>query len=406
LVLLQAGRTADAGEKPAKVPEVSVARPVVREVADHEDFTGRAEASTRVDLRPRVTGYVTSAPFKEGDLVRQGDILFEIDPRPYQAQLNQALSQAALHKASLQLARATLTRNQALAKAAPGSISPQQLDQDQAAVEEALARLKAAEASTEVSKLNLSFCKVTAPIGGRIGQRLVDPGNLVNQDQTLLAVLISQDPSHVYFDIDERTLLRLLRSKREGKEEAGKLPVAVGLADEEGFPHRGVLDFADNRVDADTGAIRLRTTLPNKNRLLVPGMFVRVRLAMGAPYKALLVSDRAVASSQGIKYVYVVDAENRVQSREVRTGSLQSDGLRVITEGLKPDDRVISGRLTGLRPGMSVRPQEGDTPPPKLPPPPEAVPSAYGACRLGNPSGDILRWGKRPDRLGCRPLSH
>jgi RND family efflux transporter MFP subunit len=383
LLLLPAGRTAHSAEEPARVPEVSVTRPVVREVTDHEDFTGRTEASTRVDLRPRVAGYLTATRFKEGDLVNKGDILFEIDPRPYQAQLDQAVSQVDLNKATLRLARATLARDQALAKAARGSVSPQQLDHDQAAVDEALARIKAGEASAEVCKLNLSFCKVTAPINGRIGQRLVDPGNLVNQDQTLLAVLVGEDPMYVYFDIDERTFLWVRRSNQKGKLDAGKLPVAVGLADEEGFPRQGVLDFTADRVDPETGAIHLRAVLPNKDKLLAPGLFVRVRLALGAPYKALLVSDRAIASDQGLKYVYVVDAENKVRYRRVTIGSLQSDGLRVITEGLKPADRVISGRLAGLRPGMTVRPQEADMPAPKLPQPLEESPSSRGQSGSG-----------------------
>lgn len=375
-LLLPTGRTAHSAQEPARVPEVSVTRPVVREVTDHEDFTGRTEAAARVDLRPRVAGYLTSARFKEGNQVRQGDILFEIDPRPYQTQLDQALSQVDLSKATLRLARATLARDQALAKAGPGSVSPQQLDQDQAAADEAVARVKAAEASAEVCKLNLSFCKLNAPISGRIGQRLVDPGNLVNQDQTLLAVLVGEDPMYVYFDIDERTFLWVRRSNQKGKLEAGKLPVAVGLADEEGFPRQGVLDFTSDRVDPDTGAIRMRAVLPNKDNVLAPGLFVRVRLALGAPYKALLVSDRTIASDQGLKYVYVIDAENKVRYRRVMIGALQSDGLRVIAEGLKPDERVVSGRLHGLRPGMTVRPQEGDTPVPKLPQPSEAPPSA------------------------------
>jgi multidrug efflux system membrane fusion protein len=356
---------------------------VVREVTDYEDFTGRAEASTRVDLRPRVTGYLTAVLFEEGDLVKKGHVLFDLDARPYQAQLDQALSQVALHKATLQLARATLARAQALAKAAPGSVSLQQLDMDQAAVEEATAKVKAAEASAEVCKLNLSFCKVTAPIAGRIGLRRVDVGNLVSQDQTLLAVLVTEDPIYVYFDIDERTFLRLRRSIPEGKAEAGKLPIAIGLATEEGFPHRGVLDFAANHVDPETGTIRLRAVLANKDRLLAPGLFVRVRLALGAPYKALLIGDRAIGSDQGVKFVYVVDAEDKVRYRRVTTGPLQSDGLRVIAEGLKPDDRVVIGRLAGLRSGMTVRPVQREMPAPKPPSPTEEPPSARGQAGSG-----------------------
>jgi membrane fusion protein, multidrug efflux system len=382
-VLLPASGTGHSAEEPAKIPEVPVARPVVREVTDHEDFTGRTEASTRVDLKPRVTGYLTTALFKEGDQVKKGDVLFEVDPRPYQAQLDLALSQVDLSKATLRLARATLARDQAVAKSAPGSVSPLQLDQDQAAVDEALARVKAAEAGAEVCKLNLSFCKVTAAISGQIGRRQVDPGNLVNQDQTLLGVLVVPDPMYVSFDVDERTFLRLRRLMPEGKVETGKLPVAVGLADEEGFSLRGVLESHDSQVNAETGAIRMRTVLANKDRLLAPGMFVRVRLALSAPYKALLVSDRAIASDQGLKYVYVLDAENKVQYRRVATGPLQPDDLRVITEGLKPDDRVVGGRLAELRPGMTVRPQEADKPAPKPSQPSQESSSSRGQAGSG-----------------------
>jgi membrane fusion protein, multidrug efflux system len=379
LVLLSVSRAAHGGDIPAKAPEVTVARPVVREVTDHEDFAGRIEASARVDLRPRVAGYLVSSRFKEGLLVNQGDVLFEIDPRPYEAQLKQALSQVDLNQATLRLARNTLARDHALAKRVPGSVSNQQLDQNQAAADEALARVKASEASADICKLNLSFCRVTAPIGGRIGRRLVDPGNMVYQDQTLLAVLVSEEPMYVSFDSDERTYLRLRRSMPAGELQTRKLPVAIGLADEDGFPHRGVLDFGANRVDPDTGAISLRATLANNDHLLVPGMFVRVRLTLGAAYKALLVSDRAIASDQARKFVYVVDPENKVRYRQVKSGPLQSDGLRVITEGLKPDDRVIVGRLTGLRPGMAVRPSEADATAPKLPPPGDELPSARGS---------------------------
>ncbi|MDB5313606.1 MAG: hypothetical protein JWO38_7808 [Gemmataceae bacterium] len=377
-VLLTARGTVHSAEEPAKLPKVPVARPVAREVTDHEDFTGRTEASTLVNLRARVTGYLTKTSFKEGDRVKEGDVLFELDPRPYQAQLDQALSQVELKKATLKLANATLARDQAAAKAARGSVSQQQLDQDQAAVDEALAWVKAAEAGAEVCKLNLSFCKVTAPVSGQIGRRLVDPGNLVQQDQTLLATLVVQDPMYVYFDIDERTFLRLRRWMRDSKVEAGKLPVDVGLSVEKGFSHHGELDLAANSVDPETGTIRIRTVLANKDGLLAPGMFVRVRLALGAPHKVLLISDRAVASDQGLKFVYVLDADNTVRYRRVTVGPLQPDGLRVISDGLKPDDHVVFGRLAALRPGMVVRPEGGDMPAPKGTQPPEEPPSARG----------------------------
>lgn len=371
----------DAADKEG--PEVAVMRPVVGEVTDHEDFTGRTEAAARVELRARVTGYLTAVRFKDGDTVKQGDVLFEIDPRPYQAQLNQTLAQIELHKAMLQAAQAALARGQALARAGQGNISKQQLEQDQAAVAEAAAKVKVAEASAELGKLNLSFCKVAAPISGPIGQRQVVPGDLVQQDQTLLAVLVSEEPLHVHFQSDERTLLRLRRALLADKVQQGKLPVSVGLADEEGFPHPGQLDFTDNRVDPDTGSISLRATLTKKDRLLVPGLFVRVRLALGAPHKALLIDDRAIASDEGRKYVYVLDPNNKVEQRPVKTGALH-DGLRVVAEGLKSEDRVLVGRRTGIRPGMTVQPKEVAAPAPKAPAPSEegAAP-ARGQVGLG-----------------------
>ena len=363
LVLLACGPTAFSGGKPAPVPEVPVARPVVREVADYEDFTGRVNAVEQVDLRARVTGYVDAVPFKEGERVKQGDVLFEIDPRPYKAELNRVASQVDLAKATLQLARTALARSQVIAKSAPGAISQQQLDMDQAAVTEATARLRAAEATVDLAKLNLAFCKVSAPINGRIGRCLVTRGNLVEADKTQLATLVSEDPMYVYFDIDERTYLRLRRAEGAAKAQAGATQIAVGLADEEKFPHRGVVDFVNNQVDVDTGTIRLRATLPNKNRLMRPGMFVRVRVPMGAPYRAVLVSDRAVLSDDiGTRYVYVIDADNKVHARHVRTGPLQTDGLRVISEGLRPDDRIVIGQLRRVRPGMRVRPVETKMP--------------------------------------------
>ena len=390
LVLLPAWITVRAADEPARVPEVPVARPLVREVTDHEDFTGRTEAATRVDLRARITGYLTNRQFREGDLVKKGDLLFEVDPRPYQAQLDQAMSQVELSKATLQLARVVMARDQAVAKTTPGSVSQQQLDQDQATVDEALARVKVSMAGAEICKLNLSFCRVLAPISGQIGRCLVDPGNIVMADQTLLAVLVSQDPMYVYFDIDERTFLRLQRSRAETKVEAGKTQVAIGLADEEGFPQRGVLDFTDSQVNPDTGTIRGRAILTNKDKLMKPGMFVRVRLPLSPPHKALLISDRAIASDQGLRYVYVVDAENKVRYRRITTGSLQPDGLRVITEGLKPDDRVVGGRLAELRPGMTVQPKETETPTPKPSTPPGDSPSTRISLPVQTGSGILV----------------
>ena len=381
-VLLAVG-TARSADEPAKVPDVTVARPVAREVTDYEDFTGRTEASKHVELRARVTGYLTKVSFKEGDQVKEGAVLFEIDPRPYQALLDQALSQVEVSKAALKLARATLARDQAAAKATPGSVGQQQLNRDEAAVEEAQAQVAVSEAATTLHKLNLSFCKVTAPVSGQIGRYQVDPGNLVRADETVLAPLVVQSPMYAYFDIDERTFIRMRRRAKADKVEFDKLPVAIGLADEEGFSHHGVLSFTNIEVTPDTGTVRVQTTLANKDKVLVPGMFVRVRLALSAPYKALLVSDRALTLDQGAKYVHIVDAENKVRYLRVTTGQLEPDGMRVITRGLEPGDRVVTGRLAGLRSGMTVKPQEAAAPAPKAPEKSEAPPSVRGQSGRG-----------------------
>jgi multidrug efflux system membrane fusion protein len=350
---------------PAEPPVLPVSKPVQREVTDYIDFTGRADAVEAVDVRPRVTGYLVRVPFKEGAEVKKGDLLFEIDPRPYQAQLEQARSQVALNEASLKLARATYERDRAIANATPGGVSRQQLDQDLASVDEAAARLKAAQASTQVYQLNLEFTKVTAPIDGQVSRYYLTVGNLVNQDQTLLTTLVSLDPIHVYFDVDEPTLLRLRRARNAGLLKPapnGQIPVLVGLQGEEGFPHGGTVNFVNNQVNPATGSLTVRGVFPNPRpaggtRLLSPGMFVRVRLPIGQPHPALLVIDRAIGSDQGLKYVYVVDAEHKVQYRRVATGALQEDGLRVIPEGLRADDWVLVGGLPQVRPHLEIQPE-------------------------------------------------
>jgi multidrug efflux system membrane fusion protein len=375
---------------PAEVPTVPISHPVERSVTDFIDFTGRTDAVQAVDIRARVTGYLVRYYFKEGAEVRSddrlrgavrllgpltaacgqqpllaaatlfpgqgqdGDLLFEIDPRPYQAQLDQAESQVTLNEASLRLAKTTLERDQAIAAGTPGAISRQQIDQDQAAVEEAMARVRAYQASTEVYKLNLSFTKVRAPINGQIGRSYYPAGNLIIQDQTLLTSVVSLDPMYVYFDMDEPTLLRIRRANAEGQ-----LRVLMALQGDPGYPHRGTIDFINNQVNPTTGSISVRGVFPNPKtesgqRLLSPGMFARIRLLLGEPHPAKLVIDRAIGSDQGLKFVYVVDAEGKVQQRRVTPGALQSDGLRVITEGLNPDDWVVVGGLPQLRPRMDV----------------------------------------------------
>jgi multidrug efflux system membrane fusion protein len=389
-----------------EVPAVPVSQPVEREVTDTVDFTGRTYAVQSVDVRARVTGYLIKAPFREGAEVKEGDLLFEIDPRPYEAQLQQAQSQVAVNQASLRLARSTLARDQTIANTATGGISKQQLDQDRAAVDEAEARLKAYEASTEVYKLNLSFTKVRSPITGQVSRYYYTVGNLVNADQTLLTTVVSLDPMYVYFDMDEPTLLRIRRAVNEGKVQRprnGAIPVTMGLQGETGYPHQGTIDFVNNQLNPTTGSISVRGVFPNPQpeggeRLLSPGMFVRVRLLIGQPYRALLVADRAIGSDQGLKYVYVVDGENKAQYRRITTGALQSDGLRVVSDGLSATDRVVVGGLPQVRPRAEVKPDPvpmpslarpsggPEAPPPASPPSERAAPKGNGPRRPGGRS--------------------
>ena len=316
-------------------PAVPVSQVVQREVTDYAYFTGRTEAIHLVDIRPRVTGYVVQIPFREGAEVKKGDLLFEIDPRPYQAQLDQAEGQVKLYEAQLKLARVTLKRDQTIAKT-PGAISLQQIDQDEASVEEAEARLKAFNASLEVYKLNLEFTSVTSPIDGQVSRYYLTIGNLVNQDQTLLTTVVSLDPIYAYFDIDEPTVLRVRKAINEGKIKRyleGTLPVNIGLQGEDGYPHQGTLNFVNNQVNPATGSILVRGVFQNAippsgtTRIFSPGMFARVQLPIGQPHSGLLVIDRAIGSDQGLKYVYVVGKDNKVEYRRVTTGALQDDGF-------------------------------------------------------------------------------
>ncbi len=360
-------------ELPASPPPVvPVSHPVVRQVTDFSDYTGRTDAVQSLNVRSRVTGYLTKMPFEEGAEVKAGDTLFEIDPRPYQALVDQAQSQVTLYQAQLKLARTTYDRDRSIGVS--GAISQQQLDQDKAAVEEAQARIKVAEAAMATAKLNLSFTVVKAPISGRISRYYFTLGNLVSQDQTLLTTIVSTDPMYAYFDVEERTFQRLVKSINAARSLSTEpvkpsLPVYMAIEGEEGFPHRGRLNFINNQVNPSTGTIAVRGVFANVRPSggawsLIPGMFVRVRLPLGEPYKANLVIDRAIGSDQGLKFVYVVDADNKIQYRRVKTGPLQEDGLRVIEDGIQPDDWVVVGGIQQLRPRTEVKPDP--TPMPSL----------------------------------------
>jgi multidrug efflux system membrane fusion protein len=382
-------------QRPAPTPDptvIPISKAVSREVTDYVEFTGRVNPVQSVNVIPRVTGYLTQMPFEEGAEVKTGDLLFEIDPRPYKAQLDQALGQVEVYKAQLRLAGTTLARDQEIYRTNRGAVTQQQIDQDQAAVNEAAARVKAYEASTEIYKLNLEFTQVRSPIDGMIGRHFMTIGNLVNQDQTLLATIVSLDPIYVYFEVDEPTLLRVRQAINAGRiprPPHGTVPLYVGLQTEEGFPHEGTINFVNNQINPGTGSIIARGVFTNPKpengvRLLTPGMFVRARLPIGPAHPALLVIDRAIGSDQGIKYVYVVDSKNQVESRRVTTGALQDDGLRVITSGLNANEWVVVGGIQQVRPHAVVQTEKVEMP--TLAPPPQPMPQTTAASAQSSPN--------------------
>jgi RND family efflux transporter MFP subunit len=331
--------------------EVTVVEPSVREITDHEDFTGQTEAYRSIDIRARVTGYLDRVNFREGAEVEEGKVLFEIDARPYEAEVARAEAAVQQAKARLTHLEADLKRAEALY--AKATITAEQYERVLADRNDAKASLQAAQATLELNRLNVEFTKVTAPIRGRISRQFIDPGNLVKGDETVLTRLVSQDPIYVYFDINERTMLRVWRLQHSSSSSATKMPVLIGLSDESGFPHRGTIDFEENRVDPGTGTLRVRGVFSNEDRMLSPGLFARVRVPIGEAYQAILVPEQAVGTDQGQKFVYVVDDQNQVVYRPIRAGGLH-DGFRVVEEGLERHERVVVSGLQRIRAGASV----------------------------------------------------
>ena len=337
-------------------PEIEVCLPINREVTDREEFTGQTEAVKTIDIRARVTGYLTSVNFRHGAEVNQGDELFDIDPPYYQAEADRASGVVAESEAHLK--RLTLDYERAKKLHPTGVITKEQFDLASGDLAQATAGLQSARSSLKIAQVNLNYCKVKAPITGRLSRPYIDPGNLVKADDTILTRIVSTDPIWVYFDLDERTMLRLRRLMRHGAIEAGrtaKLPVMMALADEQTYLHEGVLDFEDNRMDPSTGTLRVRAVFDNHDRLLSPGLFVRVRLPIGEPHNSLLVPEQALGTDQGQKFLYVVTADDEIAYRPVQVGKVH-DRQRVIKSGLTADERVVVTGLQRVRPGIKVKP--------------------------------------------------
>jgi RND family efflux transporter MFP subunit len=351
-------------------PPVTVSQPLAREVIDQDDYEGRIAAVQTVEVRARVRGYLIKVNFQDGQMVKEGDLLFEIDPRPYKAALDATEAQKAAAEASLKFAKAEYERTRRLV--ATNAASREELEVWTGKQAIATADVQKAEAGIEQAKLDLDFTKITAPIIGKTSRTQVTVGNLVNASggETLLTTIVTVDPMYVYFDVDERALLRYRREFRKGKADDKSpepslkelnIPVYVSLEGEAGYPHTGVLDFADNRVNPSTGTIQVRGVLPNPTRILDAGMRARVRIPVSDPHKSLMVTERAVGNDQGRKFLYVVNDQNVVERREVKLDRVV-DGLQIIGGGLKPDDWVIVNGIQRVRDGLKVDPKRGPMP--------------------------------------------
>jgi RND family efflux transporter MFP subunit len=348
-----------ASAPPQMLPSVTVVQPLRAAVTNWDEYPSHLEAVESVEIRSRVSGYLESIHFEDGAEVKTGDLLFVIDPKPFQAALDRAQAERRRAETQLELSRNDLRRGESLR--GTKAISDEEFDARSKAVrsaEDSLIADKAAEAS---ATLDLGYTRITAPIGGKIGRRLVTAGNLIQgsgmMPGTLLATLVRMDPIYCYFDADEKSFLQYRKSGMcSGKSDQQEVPRSceVGLAGEEGFPHKGRLDFFDNQVNRASGTIRLRAILGNSDRALVPGGFARVRLPVDRIESALLIPEAAIASEQTRKFVYVINAEQVADVRPIQLGRLQGT-QRVVLSGLKPEDRVAVTGLMMLRPGVKVQ---------------------------------------------------
>ena len=359
------------------VPVVPISHPVTRPVTDAVDFTGRTDAVQSVNIVARVTGYLVKMPFAEGAEVKKGDLLFQIDPLPYEAQVRLGVAQVASYDAQLQLAKQNFDRVQKLLK--QNGISQQEFDQNKSAQDQAIAQLDAARANLEIYRLNLEYTRVTSPIDGQVSRYFLTLGNLINQDQTLLTTVVSLDPIYAFFDVDQRNLLRIRRAINEGKlpsrraspSNEPQIPVLLGMPGEQTFPYTGYINFAaitssksQHRQHRRARRVRQRQTFERRS-LDVARRSVRTDASAAAQAhrtRRLLVIDRAIQSDQGQKYVYVVNAANKTEYRQVVTGALEPDGLRAISSGLTADDWVAVGAIQQFRPNMQVKTEQTTMP--------------------------------------------
>jgi RND family efflux transporter MFP subunit len=398
LLLLAGCGKAPTATSEAKIPEVVATTPIFDQVRDYEDFTGRLDALKTVEIRARVSGYVLQVPFKEGDQVKEGDLLFQIDPEPYQRDYDQAAANLKLAEADVRLQQRITERAQKLL--GTSSVSREEYEQDVGALEKAQASVGAMKAARDRAQLYLNYTRVTSPVTGRISRRFVDPGNLVKADDTMLTTVVTENPLYAYFDVNERTYLDLVKAAPSGalpalapgrspgaaqpsateivpprntlspdaKLVAGDaLPVLMRLANEDEFTRVGRVDFIDNRIVGTMGTVRMRGVFDNADRLLKPGLFVRIRLPVGPWYEAPLVPDEALISEQARKCVYLVNDKNVIVQQDVVLGQ-GIHGLHVVTKGVSAGDRIVVSGMQRVRPGAAVQVKMQDPPKPPASP--------------------------------------
>src|SRR6202158_2476026 len=345
---------------PQQPPEVSVAEVICKQIGDADEFTGRLEAVHAVEVRPRVSGYLQRVQFKEGEIVREGNLLFQIDPRPFQAEVDRLKGELSQAKAQRSRAQSDFDRAERLHN--NDGMSAEEYDRRAAVRNEAEARIASTEGALRGAELNLEFTRVTAPITGRVGQEEIPEGNLVEGGAGQikpLTTLVSLDPIYVYFDVDEQTYLKYARVTQghgTGSHEL-RSEARLGLADEDGFPHIGQVSFVDNQVSTSTGTIRLRATFVNKNLALTPGLFARIRLHGDGAHSASLARDEAVVTDLNQKYVFVLGKNNTLEYRPVKLGPM-TEGLRVVRDGLRNGDVIVVNGLQRVRPGAAVNPKK------------------------------------------------
>ncbi|WP_446743137.1 efflux RND transporter periplasmic adaptor subunit [Silvibacterium acidisoli] len=348
-------QTVEAKPKMAPAP-VDSAQVITRDVRVSDEFNGRVWATDSVDIRPRVTGYIDRIAFREGQIVHKGDLLYIIDPRPYKDSADSAQAGLERERAAADFAKIQEERAQRLKQS--DAVSQEELQNRDSDLLQSGARVKAAEAALASAQLNLSYTEVRSPIDGRISRTLLTLGNLAQADQTVLTTVVSVDPVYVYFDCDEQSYLRFQQSSHRGSGVSSENPVHVALANEQGFPHAGHIDFVDNQLNPNTGTIRARVVVANPERTLTPGLFARVQLQSSIPQQAILIDDKAILTDQDRKYVYVVGPGNTAQRKDIVLSGM-SDGLRIVKSGLTSQDRVVVGGLQLIYfPGAPIAPTE------------------------------------------------